>query len=290
MNQRPSSDRECMVRAITEMKRCSGNGPKVGALVVKDGIVLASGYRQVNLHAERDAIEKAIAACSTIAGSIIYTTLEPCVNLGAKTESCADLIARSGIACVVIGRYDTNPRIYREGWKKLRDSGINLRDFDADLRSEIDQINATFAEHFISGMGPTGGAEFDYQLNRGNFEIQFSEDDERSIVTRWGQRDGDSIYAYANRPLQVALARQANEFAEIDDPTAFDFDYYASIKVGEIAVFVNESGAVLVKIIEVHGGTDYGASHTSIKIKFEVRRSDALPLAQAGARTLGGRA
>ena len=275
MNQRLSSDRKHMAHAIKEMQRSSGRGPKVGAVVVKDGVVLASGYRQINLHAERDAIEKATAGGGSIAGATIYTTLEPCINLGGKKESCADLIVRTGIANVVIGRYDTNPRIYRKGWKKLRDSGINLRDFDGDLRSEIDQINATFAEHFISGMGPSGGAELDYQLNSGNFEIQFSEDDERSIVTRWTQRSGNSIYAYANRPLQVALARHANEFSEIDDPTAFDFNYYAIINVGEIAVFVNELGAVLVKVIEVHGGAEYGGSHTSIKIKFEVRSSDA---------------
>ncbi len=275
MTKHESPDRAHMEQAIAEMQRSSGRGPKVGAILVKDGQVLAGGYRQPNLHAERDAIEKAIKAGLNIRGATIYTTLEPCVNLGSKKESCADLIARSGITSVVIGRYDTNPKIYREGWKKLRDSAIELRDFDADLRAQIDQINITFAEHFVSGIGPTGGAEFDYQLNGGNFEIQFSEDDERSIVTRWTQRGGDSIYAYANRPLQVALARHAIEFSEIDDPTAFDFDYYAPIEVGKIAVFVNESGAVLVKVIEVHGGPDHGSTHTSVKIKFEVRQGDA---------------
>lgn len=271
MNRPHSADREHMIQAIEAMQRSTGRGPKVGAVLVKDGRVLASGFRQVNLHAERDAIEKATLAGLSTRGSTIYTTLEPCVNLGGKTESCADLIVRHGITSVAIGRYDTNPRIYREGWKKLRDAGLKPRDFDSDLRARIDEINATFTDHFVSGTGPTGGAEFDYQLNGGNFEIQFSDDDERSIVTRWTQRGSDSIYAYANRPLQVALARHAAEFSEIDDPTAFDFDYYAAIKVGEIAVFVNDSGAVLVKVVEVHAGPERGASHTSVKIKFEVR-------------------
>lgn len=271
MTRSQSIDREYMDLAIQEMKRSSCRGPKVGAVLVKDGRVLAVGHRQKNLHAERDAIEKTISFGIKTKGATIYTTLEPCVNLGSKRESCADLIIQSGITSAVIGRYDTNPRIYREGWKRLRDYGISLRDFDAECRDQIDQINTSFTEHFVAGVGPTGGAEFDYLLNGGNFEIQFSEDDERSIVTRWSLRDASSVHAYADRPHQVALARHAGEFSEIDDPTAFDFNYNAPIKVGEIAVFICESGAVLVKIIEVHGGPERGASHTSVKIKFEVR-------------------
>ena len=281
MTKHDSPDRAHMKQAIAAMQCSSGIGPKVGAILVKDGQTLASGHRQPNLHAERDAIEKAIHSGLDIRGATIYTTLEPCVNLGAKTKSCADLIVDNGITCVVIGRYDTNPQIYREGWKKLRDSGLRLRDFDADLRAQIDQINKAFTGHFVSGIGPTGGAQFDYQLNSGNFEIQFSEDDERRIVTRWSQRGFDSIHAYANLPWQVALARHAQEFSEIDDPKAFDFCYSAPIKEGEIAVFVNESGAVLVQVVEVHGGPEHGSTHTSVKIKFEVRPGHAQPPAQA---------
>lgn len=257
--------------SIEEMQLSSGRGPKVGAVLVKEGRVLSKGHRQTNLHAERDALEKAASEHIDVRGSTIYTTLEPCVNVGGRVESCADLIIRSGIKSAVIGRYDTNPRIYREGWKKLRDGGVALRDFDPDLREELDQLNATFVEHFVSGIGPTGGAEFDYLQNGGKFEIQFSAEDERSVVTRWSLRDASSVHAYANRPLKVALARHAVEFSEIDDPTAFNFDHHAPIKKGEIAVFFGESGAVLVKVIDVHGGPERGATHTSVKIKFEVR-------------------
>lgn len=271
MTRPPSADREYMAMSIEEMQLSSGRGPKVGAVLVKEGRVLSKGHRQTNLHAERDALEKAASEHIDVRGSTIYTTLEPCVNVGGRVESCADLIIRSGIKSAVIGRYDTNPRIYREGWKKLRDGGVALRDFDPDLREELDQLNATFVEHFVSGIGPTGGAEFDYLQNGGKFEIQFSAEDERSVVTRWSLRDASSVHAYANRPLKVALARHAVEFSEIDDPTAFNFDHHAPIKKGEIAVFFGESGAVLVKVIDVQGGPERGATHTSVKIKFEVR-------------------
>lgn len=260
-----------MAMAIEEMRMSSGRGPKVGAVLVKDGRVLSKGHRQFNLHAERDALEKAAAAGENVQGSTGYTTLEPCVNLGSKQESCADLLIRKGVKSAVIGKYDINPRIYHEGWKKLSDGAVSLRDFDSDLRAEIDVINTTFAEHFVSGIGPIGGAEFDYLLNGVNFKIQFSAEDERSVLTRWSLRDDNSVYGYSNGPLNVALARNAAEFSEIDDPTAFDFGYHAPIKKGEIAVFVGEDGAVLVKVIEVHGGPERGAQHTSIKIRFEVR-------------------
>lgn len=268
---RPSGDREFMALAIEEMQRSSGRGPKVGAILVKDEQVVATGHRQPNLHAERDAIQRAVAAGLDLREATLYTTLEPCVNLGGKTESCADLILRHGIVAAVIGRYDPNPRVYREGWKTLRDGNVTLRDFDGDLRAQIDKINATFAEHFVAGVGPTGGAKFDYLLNGGNFEIQFAEHDERSIVTRWSSRSEDSVHAYANRPVEVALARHAAQFDEIDDPTAFDFDYHAPIKIGEIAVFVSEAGAVLVKVVEVHAGPERRHDHTAVKIEFEVR-------------------
>jgi diaminohydroxyphosphoribosylaminopyrimidine deaminase/5-amino-6-(5-phosphoribosylamino)uracil reductase len=73
-----------------------------------------------------------------------------------------------------IGRYDRNPQIYREGWRALRDAGVRLHDFESELRTEIDAINQEFIEHFVAGTGPSGGAKFDYQLNVGRFEIQFS--------------------------------------------------------------------------------------------------------------------
>ena len=52
MNRPHSADREHMIQAIEAMQRSTGRGPKVGAVLVKDGRVLASGFRQVNLHPE----------------------------------------------------------------------------------------------------------------------------------------------------------------------------------------------------------------------------------------------
>jgi diaminohydroxyphosphoribosylaminopyrimidine deaminase/5-amino-6-(5-phosphoribosylamino)uracil reductase len=257
--------------AIEEMRKSTGRGPKVGAVVVNEAGVISMGHRVVGTHAERGAIDAALAAGTDLRGTTLFTTLEPCVSSDSGRESCAELISRVGIRIVYVGRYDTNPQIYRHGWKLLRAAAISVKDFPIELRSEIDSINAEFADHFVRGIGPSGGAKFDYQLNGGNFEIQFSEDDERSIVTRWVNRGATSIYAYANRPVQVALARYAVAFDEIDDPRAFDFTYTVPVHVGEIAVFVCDLGAVLVKVNEVEAGFSGGAAQRFVKIDYEVR-------------------
>lgn len=166
-----------------------------------------------------------------------------------------------------------NPPIYRKGWRFLRDAGVELHDFDADHRSRIDEINQAFSGHFKSGVGPSGGAKFDYQLNSGNLEVRFSASDPRRIVRCWTHRGNNSIYAYASRPFQVALARYAQEFDEIDDPHAFDFSHTVPVQVGEIAVFISQEGAVLVKVIAVESGGAAGADQRYVKIRYEVRAS-----------------
>jgi diaminohydroxyphosphoribosylaminopyrimidine deaminase / 5-amino-6-(5-phosphoribosylamino)uracil reductase len=263
--------RALMEQAIQEMRRSEGRGPMVGAIVEKDGAVIAVGHRRPGLHAERAAIEAALAVGADLKGATVYSTLEPCVESGSQKECCADLIARVGCSTVYIGRYDPNPLIYREGWKRLRDAGVALYDFPPDLRSQIDNVNLTFAEHFTRGIGPEGGAKFDYLLNEGKFEIQVSPTDERTILTRWTPCGADSIYAFAVQPVQVALARYAREFDEIDDPGALDFNHTVRVSIGEIATFVSEVGAVLVKILAVESGPDYGSPRTSVKIQYSVR-------------------
>jgi diaminohydroxyphosphoribosylaminopyrimidine deaminase/5-amino-6-(5-phosphoribosylamino)uracil reductase len=259
-----------MELAISEMKKCDGRGPRVGVVIEQDGKVI-SNHRLPNHHAEAGVIQAALLQGMDLRGATLYSTLEPCVEAGSSKECCSDLIARVGIRTVYIGRYDSNPLIYRGGWKRLRDAGIIVRDFDSDLRTTIDEINATFAEHFVAGIGPRGGAKFDFLLNGGKFEIQYSKSDERTIVTQWTLRGRDSIYAYAVQPVRVALARYASEFGEIDDPRAFDFNYTVPVRVGEIAVFVIESGAALVKVLAVESGPDFGSAHTFLKIQYEIR-------------------
>lgn len=62
--------------------------PQVGAVIVKDGQLLATGYHHQygQVHAERDAISK--LSSEQLAGATIYVTLEPCFHYG-KQPPCS---------------------------------------------------------------------------------------------------------------------------------------------------------------------------------------------------------
>lgn len=102
----------------------SSPNPPVGAVIVNDGGLIASGHTQEpgNDHAEIVAIKKAGDMC---AGSTLYATLEPCSFQG-RTPPCTDSIVASKIKRVVIGHVDHNPSVSGKGIKKLESAGIQV--------------------------------------------------------------------------------------------------------------------------------------------------------------------
>ena len=85
--------------------------PTVGAVLVRDGEIVAEGWHQVcgQAHAEvnclRDATEKGIDP----AGCTLYVTLEPCNHFG-KTPPCSHAVLNAGIKRVFIGLPDMNAK------------------------------------------------------------------------------------------------------------------------------------------------------------------------------------
>jgi diaminohydroxyphosphoribosylaminopyrimidine deaminase / 5-amino-6-(5-phosphoribosylamino)uracil reductase len=96
--------------------------PAVGAVVVKDGIMLGRGWTQVGgrPHAETEALKRAGKAAR---GATLYVTLEPCSHDG-KTLPCADAVIRAGISRVVSALEDPNPKVAGQGHERLRARGI----------------------------------------------------------------------------------------------------------------------------------------------------------------------
>ena len=260
-----------MESAIDEMKKC-GRAPKVGAVIVLNGEIVATGFRQNGVHAERCAIEAAHGRGLDLSNAILYTTLEPCVDVSAnqKRPCCADLIVAAGIREVVIGRYDPNPMIYRQGWKRLGASGVHRRDFPIELRNVIDSINKEFEQYFSSGIGPAGGAKLDHK-DGASFRIKFSSDDNRFMDIAWTLCGVDAAYGYALNPVKVALARFATDFDEIDDPTAYDFGHSVRIGVGEIGIFWGPEACILVRPKEVQSGPGYGSENYFVNFEYCVR-------------------
>ena len=144
MSERISTD--FMRLAIAEAKKGEGwthPNPLVGAVLVKDGKVLAAGYhhRYGDLHAERDCLKNAQSALADTAGSTLYVTLEPCCHTG-KQPPCTQAIIQAKIAKVVIGSRDPNSLVNGKGVEQLKVAGIEVvQDF---LRDECDALNGIF--------------------------------------------------------------------------------------------------------------------------------------------------
>ena len=112
--------------AIAEKARgkCSPN-PFVGAVIVKNGLIVAEGWTQSygDAHAEVHALRKAGAEAR---GAEIYVTLEPCSHYG-KTPPCAEALIKAGIKTVYVGIVDPNPLVSGAGITMLEEAGIEVQ-------------------------------------------------------------------------------------------------------------------------------------------------------------------
>jgi diaminohydroxyphosphoribosylaminopyrimidine deaminase/5-amino-6-(5-phosphoribosylamino)uracil reductase len=121
----PAQDQRFMALALTLGRRGLGNSwpnPAVGAVVVKDGVILGRGWTQAGgrPHAETEALKRAGRAAR---GATLYVTLEPCSHQG-KTPPCTDAITRAGIIRVVSALEDPNPEVAGQGHARLVERGI----------------------------------------------------------------------------------------------------------------------------------------------------------------------
>ncbi|HJM52944.1 MAG TPA: bifunctional diaminohydroxyphosphoribosylaminopyrimidine deaminase/5-amino-6-(5-phosphoribosylamino)uracil reductase RibD [Dehalococcoidia bacterium] len=98
--------------------------PSVGAVVVRDGEVVGEGRTTPipGPHAEVIAIQQ---AGEQARGATVYTTLEPCSHTE-YTGPCADALIAAGVDRVVCPVGDPDPRVDGEGFRKLRDAGIQV--------------------------------------------------------------------------------------------------------------------------------------------------------------------
>lgn len=102
----------------------TGPNPSVGCVIVKDGTLVGSAITAFGgrPHAETQALAIAGEAAQ---GATAYVTLEPCSHYG-KTPPCANALVAAGIARVVVGLTDPDPRVSGRGLAILRDAGIEV--------------------------------------------------------------------------------------------------------------------------------------------------------------------
>lgn len=98
--------------------------PPVGAVVVRAGGIVGSGYhrRAGEPHAEVEALRD---AGERARGAVLYVTLAPCNHSG-RTPPCTEAVLAAGIRRVVIGCGDPNPHVAGGGERRLRRAGLEV--------------------------------------------------------------------------------------------------------------------------------------------------------------------
>lgn len=122
--------------------------PAVGAVIVKGGEVIGRGYhhRAGTPHAEIHALDDAGPKAR---GATLYVTLEPCNHTG-RTPPCTEAILRAGIATVVIGMADPNPRVTGGGGQYLQQHGVEV--VSGVLEERCRALNRPFIKHSATGL------------------------------------------------------------------------------------------------------------------------------------------
>lgn len=144
-----NDDADWMKRALALARRARGDVghyPLVGAVIVKNGRLIAEGWfkKPGEPHAEVNALRK---AGKTARGATLILNLEPCSHFG-RTPPCADAVIAAGIKRVVAGMTDPNPLVSGQGFAKLKKAGIAVT---AGVReNECRELNRVFVKYITT--------------------------------------------------------------------------------------------------------------------------------------------
>jgi diaminohydroxyphosphoribosylaminopyrimidine deaminase / 5-amino-6-(5-phosphoribosylamino)uracil reductase len=121
-----TNDARWMAAAVALSSRGLGRtapNPSVGCILIADGRVVARGWTQPTGRPHAEAMALA-AAGDAARGATAYVTLEPCAHESERGPSCADSLIAAGVARVVIGVLDLDPRTCGQGLARLMGAGV----------------------------------------------------------------------------------------------------------------------------------------------------------------------
>lgn len=104
----------------------SSPNPAVGCILVRNGRVIARGWTAAGGRPHAESV--ALASAGELArGSTAYVTLEPCAHKSERGPACTDLLIAAGVARVVIGTQDPDPRTNGIGIARLEAAGVAVQ-------------------------------------------------------------------------------------------------------------------------------------------------------------------
>jgi len=145
-----AADHEFMAHALRLAERglyTTTPNPRVGCVIVKDGMVVGEGWhvRAGEAHAEPLALS---AAGEAARGATAYVSLEPCSHQG-RTPPCAEALVAAGVTRVVAAMRDPNPLVAGQGLAMLQAAGISTE--CGLLESEARALNLGFVSRMTRG-------------------------------------------------------------------------------------------------------------------------------------------
>jgi len=152
-----------MVQALSLAKLALGSvspNPAVGAVIVKNGVVVGQGYTQPagSEHAEIVALKQ---AGDQARGGVMYVTLEPCCHYG-RTPPCSQAIIAAGITEVHLAMLDPNPLVCGQGREEL--SRGNIKTYVGKHEEEAKEVNEAYIKYITTGV-PFVTAKFAMSLD-----------------------------------------------------------------------------------------------------------------------------
>jgi len=178
--------------------------PSVGAVIVRDGIVVGLGHtQQPGLeHAEIMALNQ---AGEMARGSTMYVTLEPCCHHG-KTGPCTEAIINAGISEVHVAVRDPNPLVNGKGISALE--AASIKTYVGEYEQRAREINEGYFKYITEGI-PFVIAKFAMSLD-GKIAT-------RSGDSKWITSEEARNYAHGQRHIADAIMVGANTIL-VDDP------------------------------------------------------------------------
>ncbi len=120
--------------------------PMVGAVLVREGEVVGTGYHQAagGSHAELVALRKAGEKAKD---AVLYVNLEPCSHHG-RTPPCTDALIQAGVKEVVAAMSDPNPLVSGRGFLILESAGIKVK--KGVLEDKARKLNEVFVKYITT--------------------------------------------------------------------------------------------------------------------------------------------